>query len=310
LKSLFLSLGSLVQGLLSCLTCSLRTLPVVFLHFGSSLTALTEILVTPKEPRWTWKVQKKLQSRLKVLYQNVVEELSHKHLLDVEKAEECQVIFQKCLLLTQLTDQEEYLNWFQTHDSELDYLLHKANVQLIEHNRPLAGKKKWVFKAPAHANFLHSLLKVYPDARIVLTRRHPMKIAGSVASLRTTTQQLLWDPIDFSDKNRNTPLKYLPNSFDLMQKAIEEDNNPSRYFPCEYEDWIKDPIAMIKNMYNHFDMEYSDEYNNILHNFVKKDQQTHKKKVKHEYSLDTFGLSEKEILEAYSEYMRVGGYAE
>ena len=103
------------------------------------------------------------------------------------------------------------------------------------------GKKRWVFKAPAHANFLHSLLKVYPgfffflfkffqccllsfktrshlpplplpvDARIVLTQRHPLKIAGSVASLRTTTQQVFWDPIDFSDKNRNTPLKYLPN---------------------------------------------------------------------------------------------------
>ena len=63
-------------------------------------------------------------------------------------------------------------------------------------------------------------------------------------------------------------------------------------------------------MYKHFDMDFSDEYSGILQNFVKKDQQAHKKKVKHEYSLDTFGLSEEKILDAYSEYMRVAGYTE
>ena len=55
-------------------------------------------------------------------------------------------------------------------------------------------------------------------------------------------------------------------------------------------------------------MEFSDEYNTILQNYVHKDQQAHKKKVKHEYSLDTFGMTEKEILDAFSEYMQVNSY--
>ena len=56
-----------------------------------------------------------------------------------------------------------------------------------------------------------SLSHTHTDAIVVLTLREPVKIAGSLASLRSTMQQLVYDPIDMAGLNRRNALEFIPN---------------------------------------------------------------------------------------------------
>lgn len=247
-----------------------------------------------------------IQSKMRFIFNNVHKELQHKHKLDVETPEECQILLQKGLMFTQIADQEEFRAWFTDHDAYDDYLLHKANVQLIDANRP-KKHTHWVFKAPAHTHHLASLLKVYPDARVILTQRHPEKTAGSLASLRTTMQQLIWDPIDVSGCNRNIALRFLPLAFENTRKVVESSKNPDQFFRCHFDDLVADPVSMVKSIYDHFGVEFTDRYAKVLEDFVKPDQARQKKEVKHHYTTEQFNLTDEDVNEAYANYIKFVG---
>eukprot|EP00008_Paramoeba_atlantica_P006872 CAMPEP_0201487798 /NCGR_PEP_ID=MMETSP0151_2-20130828/15360_1 /ASSEMBLY_ACC=CAM_ASM_000257 /TAXON_ID=200890 /ORGANISM="Paramoeba atlantica, Strain 621/1 / CCAP 1560/9" /LENGTH=126 /DNA_ID=CAMNT_0047872947 /DNA_START=1080 /DNA_END=1460 /DNA_ORIENTATION=- len=121
-------------------------------------------------------------------------------------------------------------------------------------------------------------------------------------------QQLLWDPIDFSGINKNVPLRYVPIGFDNAIEAIENDPNPDRFFRCQYDDLVKDPIAMVKKIYEHFDVDYTQNYNQVLTDFASRDQRSHSKKVKHNYTLSDFGMTEQDVLDAYKNYIKFGKF--
>jgi hypothetical protein len=139
-------------------------------------------------------------------------------------------------------------DWFSDCDASYIYEFHKANVQLIQHNRPNPGenspfssmfltnlillleKVRWVFKAPMHSHHVAEIQKVYPgtllfltfrlispwifsiDAIFVLTQREPTKIVSSVASLRSTLQQLVYDPYDVTGSNKDYALNFISKS--------------------------------------------------------------------------------------------------
>eukprot|EP00211_Chloroparvula_japonica_P006693 CAMPEP_0119119064 /NCGR_PEP_ID=MMETSP1310-20130426/719_1 /TAXON_ID=464262 /ORGANISM="Genus nov. species nov., Strain RCC2339" /LENGTH=402 /DNA_ID=CAMNT_0007108477 /DNA_START=166 /DNA_END=1374 /DNA_ORIENTATION=+ len=264
----------------------------------------------PNDHERTEKLRKQaldIQARMKLLYSQIHAELQHKHKLDVESPEECQFVMQKNLFITQVSDHEEYRKWMTNHDATVDYQFHKAAVQLLQHNRPKEDMTHWCFKAPIHAHHLTELLKAYPDARIILTLRHPMKSACSMASLRTTMQQIFWDPVDVSGINKNVPLRFMPLGFENAIKHIEQSADPDRFFRCHFSDLVQDPIAQCQRIYEHFGMDFHDGYKKALDDYVAPNQQAHSKTVKHKYGPEDFGMTKDDILAAYDSYIKFAG---
>ena len=54
-------------------------------------------------------------------------------------------------------------------------------------------RQRWLLKAPEHQVHLDTLLKVYPDARIVQTHRDPIKCMASTTSLMGTLYSMRSD---------------------------------------------------------------------------------------------------------------------
>ena len=59
-----------------------------------------------------------------------------------------------------------------------------------------ARRERWVLKAPSHLPALKTLFAIYPDARVVLTHRDPLKILPSVASILYSTAYVRSDAVD------------------------------------------------------------------------------------------------------------------
>ena len=86
-----------------------------------------------------------------------------------------------------------YAAWYAQADVRSAYRFHRA---MLQHLQWRCRRDRWVLKAPSHLPVLDALLDVYPDARIVLTHRDPLKILPSVASILYSTMWVRSDAID------------------------------------------------------------------------------------------------------------------
>jgi hypothetical protein len=76
-----------------------------------------------------------------------------------------------------------YQQYLQKADIAETYRWHKRMLKLLQwrFRRP-----HWLFKGCNHEPYLPQLLKTYPDARIILTHRDPIKAVSSVVSVQGT----------------------------------------------------------------------------------------------------------------------------
>ena len=86
-----------------------------------------------------------------------------------------------------------YGAWLAAADLRPAYRYHRLMLQLLAARQPT---ERWVLKAPSHMAALGTLLAEYPDARIVMTHRDPLKTMGSTASLLSA---LAWMRSDDAD---------------------------------------------------------------------------------------------------------------
>lgn len=76
-----------------------------------------------------------------------------------------------------------YYRWFLEADKEFAYRYMADLMKLISWSRQVPEGKPWILKNPQHMLDLDTLLKVFPDAKLVFTHRDPIKTVGSIMSL-------------------------------------------------------------------------------------------------------------------------------
>ena len=85
-----------------------------------------------------------------------------------------------------------YSAWLAGADLIPAYTFHRRFLQVLQWQRPTAP---WVLKAPSHLAALPALFAVYPDARVVITHRDPVKVLGSLGSLIGTLEWMRSDSV-------------------------------------------------------------------------------------------------------------------
>src|ERR1700678_2137116 len=85
-----------------------------------------------------------------------------------------------------------YREWIYSADVTSAYQYHKRFLQLLQADAPGI----WNLKMPSHALYIETLLKVYPDARLVWTHRDPFVAVGSFCSLISLAHQGFLGQVD------------------------------------------------------------------------------------------------------------------
>jgi len=86
-----------------------------------------------------------------------------------------------------------YAAWYASCDLAPAYRFHR---RLLQHLSWRHRRERWVLKAPSHLPALPALFAEYPDARVVVTHRDPLKILPSVASILYSTAYVRSDAVD------------------------------------------------------------------------------------------------------------------
>jgi hypothetical protein len=117
------------------------------------------------------------------------------------------------------------------------------------------GGRPLVMKTPANAARLKLLTKLFPDARYIYLSRNPLKVFPSTVKL--------WRALYSVQGLHNPPYldrwldDYVLDMFARLTEDYEEDRHlipPDRLIELRYEDLIKDPIAILRDIYARLDI--------------------------------------------------------
>lgn len=260
--------------------------------------------VPPPEPA-THKTDKRIKQGNKIwsfLYYIVGPHMKAIHESSGTSPEECMFLMNNDLIswwFAVLTS-DKYLDYLLEKDFTFPYYLHKRQLQILQWKFP---KKRWVLKNFSNLYELEALLKVYPDARIIHLHRNILEVLPSIASLYTNIRGALFesvDPVDVGTEWFNLGFKFIERGLAIREKLQQLKNAKSLFYDVRYPDLVSDPIGTIKNMYDAFGIELSQEALIKMKKFVKENPQG--KHGKHFYTLEKYGLDEKEIKEKYGHY--------
>jgi hypothetical protein len=194
-------------------------------------------------------------------------------------------------------DVPDYRAWVDAEGSEGAFRFHKQILQLLQAQRHLHGTPppRWVLKSPDHVFALPALLKVYPDAQLILTHRDPLRVLPSVAHLTYTLHRLFSNSVDRHHVGAKV-LERWAHGAALTAAAAARPNALS----LSYKDIVKHPIETVRTIYRRFHWELSPLALRRMEQFLR--QHPRGGYARNRYELSDYGFSEQGLIERFCGY--------
>ncbi len=216
--------------------------------------------------------------------------------------EECLVIASHCFVGFQFQTMyhvPSYQRWLEQQDLGVSYEWHRRFLQHLQWRHPT---ERWVLKAPAHLFGLEALLRVYPDASIILTHRAPLEVVGSLASLTAVLRSTFSDAVDPVAVGAEMTRRWA-SGLDRALCARDQGRIPPRQVvDVLYSDLTRDALGVVRSIYRSLELELTPQAEERMRRFLA--QNPKDRRGKHRYSLEEFGLDPDEESQRYAAYAR------
>jgi hypothetical protein len=210
---------------------------------------------------------------------------------------ECAVVLAQHFLSASLSscfNVPDYDTWMLSTDGHPAYAYHRQVLQVLQSEYP----GRWQLKTPVHCHFIDALTDTYPDARLVVTHRDPVKAVASVLSLVESLSGT------FSDADHHEYIaQHWPDMVQAMCDRVLDfrDRNPQAVFhDMPYEQLVRDPVGAVRDMYATFGRELSPD----TAAFMRTHAQQHRQGAHgtHTYRLADFGLDRSDVEARFARY--------
>jgi hypothetical protein len=151
---------------------------------------------------------------------------------------------------------------YSAYTSQLDqrypFWWHKRVLKLLQSRWPTP---RWLLKGPTHLPYLPQLFEAYPDAKIVLMLRDPVKALASVVDVCGT---LFWmrsdEPYSGDSYGQFLSVDPVVANLERLIEWLERGVIPrERVVPVRYLDFFADPAAQLGRMYRDLRLELTPE---------------------------------------------------
>ena len=144
-----------------------------------------------------------------------------------------------------------YAAFLRSSDMTPVYQWEKRFLQHLQQQQP---GKRWILKAPDHVYSLEALFSVFPDAMVIQTHRDPLDVLKSTIHLTRVLHGLYARPED-SAQLAEREARVLSAAIDRCLRF--RDAHPElaeRFVDVDYTGLTADPLAVINQIYQRFDM--------------------------------------------------------
>jgi hypothetical protein len=195
--------------------------------------------------------------------------------------------------------------WLEKADFVPLYRQLKRQLQFLQWQNRAPRGRRWILKSPAHLLALGALKEVFPDARFVMTHRHPCSSVGSMFKLVDITQQQVARSIDRA-RIRDQWLRIMSYSIENFMR-FRQKSGEKAVIDVSFRDLVGDPLPAIQRVYEFADVPYTKEARAAAAAWHR-DNPRHSEG-KFEYDLADYFASEADIENAFSDYIKAYAHA-
>ena len=175
-------------------------------------------------------------------------------------------------------------------------------LQVLQSQAPKPARP-WVLKSPMHLMRLPAVFAIYPDARVILTHRDPVKTVASSVSTLAAGRWVRSDDVD-TDKIAATSgfaLSYTLNALGEQRSQLPA----GQVADLHYLDLVRDPVGSIEAAYGKLGLPFDARMPDKIRDYLAARPQN--KHGTHRYSAADFGLDPAEIRETFKPYTEAFG---
>ena len=189
-------------------------------------------------------------------------------------------------MFTGIYNVPSYTIWKSGIDQTPIYEWHRRMLQTLQWARPT---ERWVVKAPSHLSHLPLLFSTYPDVKVVMTHRDPLRVVGSLADTMATLHWMHSDRVAHQDL-----VEFLCMGVELQMNGVTKERD-SGHLPADqitdvrYQDLVADPVGTVRHLYQSWGFELSDEAQARLAAYVDA-RHEHRGAGEHHYRFEDTGL--------------------
>jgi hypothetical protein len=190
-----------------------------------------------------------------------------------------------------------YRDWLYSSEIDLTstYEYHKRFLQVLQADAPGV----WNLKLPSHGLWLETLLKIYPDARLVWTHRDPLTATGSYCSLMSLSMQTSLGYVDKAWVGENFPWQTAQHANRIMDARGRLGDD--RIIDVHYADLMRDPMATMRSLYAALGDEFTPEAEASIQAWL--DDNPQGKFGRHEYKLAEYGVRPDDVRALFDRYL-------
>lgn len=191
-----------------------------------------------------------------------------------------------------------YTLWLHGQDLAPLYAYHRRLLQLLQSRH---RGEQWVLKAPSHLAQLPALFREYPDARVVITHRDPLRVIGSLCNLMAALHWMRSDHVDYDAIVRAMSFGF-PFLCERVMKQRDAGEVPEdRIVDVLYGDLVREPIATLDALYRRLGRSLSAEAEANVRAFL--EERRFASRGGHEYGFESTGLDRDAERAKYAAYL-------
>ncbi|HUD15923.1 MAG TPA: sulfotransferase [Acidimicrobiales bacterium] len=166
---------------------------------------------------------------------------------------------------TGLYNVPSYTIWRSGVDQTPIYDWHRKMLQTLQWGAPT---ERWVLKAPSHLSSLPLVFSTYPDARVVITHRDPLRVVGSLADMMATLHWMHSDHVE-----HQVLVEFLTMGLEMQMDSVTAERDSGtlpddQISDVRYRELIADPVGVVSGLYEGWGLEMTDDYRSALHAYV------------------------------------------
>ena len=190
-----------------------------------------------------------------------------------------------------------YTRWLHRCAMDDAYAYHRKALQVLQ----TGWNGRWCLKAPGHMFALDALLATYPDARLVVTHRDPLRTVASSASLSVQSRPESLTTADLDGYFGAMWLEVLQSMVDqLMEFRQRRPDVP--FLDLHFEDFVANPISAVEKIYDFDGRPFDDAARSTMETYLAEHPKG--EHGSHRYELSDFGLSKEAVTERFATYCR------
>jgi hypothetical protein len=231
-----------------------------------------------------------------------VKDFAALHLYDEGGPEECHIFLEYSYGAAGFNNLLNVPGYFDFLVDEADfttvYDIHRRMLQILQWRSP---RPRWALKYPNHVLAMDSMLKVYPDARFVMTHRDPVQTLASISKMSFKLREVRQDaPVDRREVGRQM-LHFVQRHIDrIMQFTAGPEAD--RVAHVDYYRMLDNPAAVMAEVHQAIGIDSPREVQEAVAEWHRGNPKG--ARGSNPYALEEFGLNADAVAEQFGDYMR------